>query len=167
MLQVHAIWILAAGIAVNVLGHAHPHLVAALQDQAAKLWHTSNMYQIPGQEKLAERLVEHSFADSVFFTNSVVEAMECAIQLARRYQFVTWKPERFRVIGFHGAFHGRSLATIAAAGKEKLVSGFGPMPVGFDQVPFFDLDAVRAAITDETAAILVEPVQGEGGIVPV
>jgi len=157
----------AAGIAVNALGHAHPHLVAALQGQAAKLWHTSNMYHIPAQERLAERLVDHSFADGVFFTNSGVEAMECAIKLARRYHYATGNPGRYEVIAFHGAFHGRSLATIAAAGKEKLVEGFGPMLTGFDQVPFFDLEAARAAITDQTAAILVEPVQGEGGIVPV
>lgn len=153
-----------AGIAVNVLGHAHPHLVRALTDQAGKLWHTSNLYNIPGQEKLAKRLVDATFADTVFFTNSGAEAMECAIKMARKYHSATGNPERYRIITFEGAFHGRTLATIAAGGQEKHLDGFGPPVDGFDQVPFFDLKAARAAITDQTAGILVEPIQGEGGI---
>ncbi len=156
-----------AGIAVCALGHAHPRLVAALEGQARRLWHTSNLYGIPGQQELAERLVEASFADTVFFTNSGLEAMECAIKMARKYHSHNGNPERWRIVTFEGAFHGRSLATIAAAGQEKLVKGFGPMPEGFDHVPFGDHDALRAAIGDETAAILIEPVQGEGGIRPV
>ncbi len=154
----------AAGIAVNALGHSHPHLVAALTEQAAKLWHVSNLYEIPAQTRLAERLVEASFADKVFFTNSGAEALECAIKTARRYHYVTGHPERFRAITFEGAFHGRTLATIAAGGQEKYLEGYGPKVEGFDQVPFGDLEAVEKAITPETAAILIEPVQGEGGI---
>lgn len=154
----------AAGIAVNSLGHAHPHLVEALKGQAEKLWHLSNLYDVPGQETLAERLTAATFADKVFFTNSGAEALECAIKTARRYHFSKGKPERFHVITFEGAFHGRTLATIAAGGQAKYLEGFGPKTPGFDQVPFGDLDAVKAAITDETAAILIEPVQGEGGI---
>ncbi|TNE56741.1 MAG: aspartate aminotransferase family protein [Alphaproteobacteria bacterium] len=157
----------AAGIAVNSLGHAHPHLVAALVEQAGKLWHTSNMLKIPGQQRLAERLVEATFADTVFFTNSGVEALECSIKMARKYHAANGHPERFHLITFEGAFHGRSLATIAAGGQEKYLEGFGPKVQGFDQVPFGDLDAVRKAITDETAGILIEPIQGEGGIRPV
>jgi len=156
-----------AGIAVCALGHAHPALVAALEGQARRLWHTSNLYGIPGQQELAERLVEATFADTVFFTNSGLEAMECAIKMARKFHSHNGNPERYRIVTFEGAFHGRSLATIAAAGQEKLVKGFGPMPEGFDHVPFGDHDALRAAIGDETAAILIEPVQGEGGIRPV
>ena len=156
----------AAGIAVNSLGHAHPRLVKALQDQAAKLWHVSNLYEIPGQEELGRKFVENSFADRVFFTNSGAEALECAIKTARRYHFVNGEPERFRIITMEGAFHGRTLATIAAGGQAKYLEGFGPKVDGFDQVPFGDLDAVKAAITPETGAILVEPVQGEGGIRP-
>ena len=156
-----------AGIAVCALGHAHPKLVAALEGQARRLWHTSNLYGIPGQQELAERLVGATFADTVFFTNSGLEAMECAIKMARKFHSHNGNPERYRIVTFSGAFHGRSLATIAAAGQEKLVKGFGPMPEGFDHVPFGDHDALRAAITDETAAILIEPVQGEGGIRPV
>ena len=156
----------AGGIAVASLGHCHPHLVEVLKRQVENLWHTSNMYKIPAQERLAERLVDASFADSVFFTNSGVEAIECALKLARRAQFAGGHPERYRVITYVNAFHGRSLATIAAAGKEKLIKGFGPMPDGFDQVPFLDIEATRAAITSETAAIMVETVQGEGGILP-
>ncbi|OQM73652.1 aspartate aminotransferase family protein [Manganibacter manganicus] len=154
----------AAGIAVNSLGHSHPHLVAALTEQAAKLWHVSNLYQIPAQERLAERLAEASFADKVFFTNSGAEALECAIKTARRYQYANGHPERFRIITFEGAFHGRTLATIAAGGQQKYLEGYGPKVEGFDQVPFDDLDAAEKAITPETAAILIEPVQGEGGI---
>jgi acetylornithine/N-succinyldiaminopimelate aminotransferase len=154
----------AGGIAVNSLGHCHPHLVSALTAQAAKLWHVSNLYQVPGQERLAERLVANSFADRVFFTNSGAEALECAIKTARRHHYVNGNPERFRIITFEGAFHGRTLATIAAGGQKKYLEGFGPKVEGFDQVPFCDLAAVRAAITAETAAILIEPLQGEGGI---
>lgn len=153
-----------AGIAVNSLGHAHPHLVDALTTQAGKLWHTSNLYQVQGQEKLARRLVDNTFADAAFFTNSGAEALECAIKTARRYHFVQGSPERFRLITFEGAFHGRTLATIAAGGQDKYLEGFGPKTEGFDQVPLGDIDAVKAAITPETAGILIEPVQGEGGI---
>jgi acetylornithine/N-succinyldiaminopimelate aminotransferase len=154
----------AAGIAVNSLGHCHPHLVAALTEQAGKLWHVSNLYQIPGQSRLGARLAEASFADRVFFTNSGAEALECAIKTARRYHYVNGRPERFRTITFEGAFHGRTLATIAAGGQQKYLDGFGPKVDGFDQVPFGDIEAVEAAIGPETAAILLEPVQGEGGI---
>ncbi len=154
----------AAGVAVNSLGHAHPHLVGALREQADKVWHLSNLYEIPGQEKLGKRLTEATFADRVFFTNSGAEALECAIKTARRYQFSKGHGERFHIITFEGAFHGRTLATIAAGGQAKYLEGFGPKAPGFDQVPFGDLEAVKAAITDETAAILIEPVQGEGGI---
>ncbi|HEY4193196.1 MAG TPA: aspartate aminotransferase family protein [Mesorhizobium sp.] len=154
----------AAGIAVNSLGHGHPHLVAALTEQAAKLWHVSNLYEIPAQTRLAERLVEATFADKVFFTNSGAEALECAIKTARRYHYVSGQPERFRIITLEGAFHGRTLATIAAGGQQKYLEGYGPKVEGFDQVPYDDLAAVEQAITPETAAILVEPVQGEGGI---
>ena len=154
----------AGGIAVNSLGHGHPALVSALVEQAGKLWHTSNLYEIPGQRRLAEKLVAHSFAEKVFFTNSGAEALECAIKTARRYQYVRGHGEKFRTVTFEGAFHGRTLATIAAGGQAKYLEGFGPKVDGFDQVPFGDLDAVVKAITPETAAILVEPVQGEGGI---
>ncbi|RAX39639.1 aspartate aminotransferase family protein [Rhizobium tropici] len=156
----------AAGVAVNSLGHAHPHLVAELKAQADKVWHLSNLYEVPGQEKLSKRLTEVTFADKVFFTNSGAEALECAIKTARRYQFAKGHPEKFHIITFEGAFHGRTIATIAAGGQEKYIEGFGPKAPGFDQVPFGDLDAVRAAITDATAGILIEPVQGEGGIRP-
>ena len=154
----------AGGIAVNSLGHSHPHLVAALTEQAGKLWHVSNLYEIPDQDRLAERLAAETFADRVFFTNSGAEALECAIKTARRWQFAKGHPERFRIITFEGAFHGRTLATIAAGGQPKYLEGFGPKVEGFDQVPFFDLDAVKKAIGPETAAILIEPLQGEGGI---
>ena len=154
----------AAGIAVNSLGHAHPHLVAALTEQAGKLWHVSNLYEIPGQRRLGERLVEATFADKVFFTNSGAEALEAAIKTARRHHYVNGNPERFRTITFEGAFHGRTLATIAAGGQAKYLEGFGPKADGFDQVPFDDIDAAEKAITPETAAILLEPVQGEGGV---
>ena len=155
---------LAAGIAVNSLGHSHPHLVAALTEQAAKLWHVSNLYRIPGQERLGERLTQATFADKAFFTNSGAEALECAIKTARRYHFAKGHPERYRVITFEGAFHGRTLATIAAGGQQKYLEGFGPKVDGFDQVGFDDLDAVEKLIGPETAAILLEPLQGEGGI---
>jgi acetylornithine/N-succinyldiaminopimelate aminotransferase len=156
----------AAGIAVNALGHAHPKLVKALTDQANKLWHTSNMYRMPGQEKLAQRLIANTFADTVFFANSGAEAIECAIKMARRYHHVNGHPERFRVITFEGAFHGRTLATIAAGGQAKHLDGFGPKVDGFDQVPFGDMKALAAAITPATAALMIEPIQGEGGLRP-
>ena len=154
----------ASGIAVTALGHAHPHLVAALKAQADKLWHCSNLYRIPEGERLAKRLTEASFADSVFFTNSGVEAIECGLKLVRKYHDATGHPERYRVITLTGAFHGRTLATIAAGRQEKHTKGFEPMVEGFDQVAFDNLNELRAAITPETAAILMEPVQGEGGM---
>lgn len=154
----------AAGIAVNSLGHAHPHLVAALVGQAGRLWHVSNLYEIPGQRRLGERLAAATFADRVFFANSGAEALECAIKTARRYHFVNGAENRTRIITFEGAFHGRTLATIAAGGQKKYLEGFGPPVAGFDQVPFGDLQAVEKAIGLDTAAILVEPMQGEGGI---
>jgi len=153
-----------SGVAVNALGHAHPELIAALTEQAQKLWHTSNLYRIPGQEALAAKLVASTFADTVFFCNSGAEALEGAIKMARRYHFVTGHPERYRLITFEGAFHGRTLATLAAGGQAKYLEGFGPKVEGFDQVPFGDHDALKAAIGPETAGILVEPVQGEGGM---
>ena len=153
-----------SGVAVNLLGHAHPKLVAALTEQAQRVWHTSNLYRISGQERLAERLVAATFADKVFFCNSGAEACEGAIKLARRYHHVSDRPERYRIITFQGAFHGRTLATIAAAGNEKYLDGFGPQMPGFDVLPLGDMAAVEAAIGPETAAIMVEPVQGEGGI---
>ena len=156
----------ATGIAVNALGHCHPHLVEAVREQSGKLWHVSNMYQIPGQLKLAQRLVDATFADSAFFANSGAEAVECALKMARKYQHDNGKPERFRVIAFSNAFHGRTMSTIAAGGQEKHLAGFSPNMEGFDHVPFGNLNAVRAAITNETGAILVEPIQGEGGIRP-
>src|ERR671917_2558281 len=155
-----------AGIAVNALGHAHPHLVRALTEQASRLWHTSNLYQIPEGERLAQRLVDATFADVVFFSNSGAEANEAAIKMARKYHAVNGNPERYGIVTFEGAFHGRTLATIAAGGQKKYLEGFGPKVDGFDQVAFADLDAVKAAITPETAAILVEPIQGEGGVRP-
>jgi acetylornithine/N-succinyldiaminopimelate aminotransferase len=154
----------ASGIAVNALGHAHPRLVAALTEQADKLWHVSNLYRIPQAERLAERLCEVSFADTVFFTNSGAEAMECAIKMARKYQSTSGRPERFRLVTFEGAFHGRTMATIAAGGQKKHLEGFGPAVEGFDQVPFGDLEAVKRAIGPQTAGILIEPIQGEGGV---
>ena len=154
----------ASGIAVTGLGHAHPHLVAALTEQAKKLWHCSNLFQIPGQQRLGERLVENSFADTVFFGNSGAEALECAIKMVRKYHDTAGNPGKYRVIGCHGSFHGRTLATLAAAGNEKYLKGFDPVVDGFDHVAFENLNELRAAITEETAAILVEPVQGEGGV---
>ncbi|MET0744832.1 MAG: aspartate aminotransferase family protein [Microvirga sp.] len=156
-----------AGIAVNGLGHAHPHLVKALTEQAGKIWHTSNLYQIPEGERLARRLVENTFADVVFFVNSGAEANEAAIKMARKYQAAGGHPERFRIITFEGAFHGRTLATIAAGGQAKYLEGFGPKVDGFDQVPLDDVKALEAAIGPETAALMIEPIQGEGGIRPV
>ncbi|MFT4715255.1 MAG: acetylornithine/N-succinyldiaminopimelate aminotransferase [Paracoccaceae bacterium] len=154
------------GIAVTSLGHAHPKLIEVLKDQADQLWHTSNLYHIPNQEKLADKLVANTFADTVFFTNSGAEAMECAIKMARKHFSEKGEDDRADIIAFTDAFHGRTLGTIAAAGAEKLVSGFGPKLAGFSHVPFGDLQAVAEAITPTTAAILLEPVQGEGGIVP-
>jgi acetylornithine/N-succinyldiaminopimelate aminotransferase len=153
-----------AGVAVNALGHAHPHLVEALTAQAQKVWHVSNLFRIPEAERLAARLCAETFADQIFFCNSGAEAMECSIKTARKYQYVSGRPERYRLITFEGAFHGRTLATLAAGGQKKYLEGFGPVAGGFDQVPFADLDAVKKAIGPETAAILIEPVQGEGGV---
>ena len=155
---------LGAGIAVNVLGHANPDLVAALTAQAGKLWHVSNLYQIPEQEKLAELLVEQSFADTVFFTNSGTEACELAIKMARRYHYEKDQADRVEIIAFEGAFHGRSTGAIAASGAEKMVKGYGPLMPGFRQLKWGDHDAIRAAITARTCAVIIEPVQGEGGI---
>jgi len=153
-----------AGVAVNGLGHAHPRLIEALNAQAQKLWHVSNLFRIPEAERLAERLCAETFADLVFFCNSGAEAMECCIKVARKYQYVSGRPERHRFITFEGAFHGRTLATLAAGGQKKYLEGFGPTVEGFDQVPFGDLDAVKKSIGPETAAILIEPIQGEGGV---
>jgi acetylornithine/N-succinyldiaminopimelate aminotransferase len=152
------------GVAVNALGHAHPYLVEALTAQAHKLWHVSNLFRIPEAERLAERLCAATFADLAFFCNSGAEAMEASIKVARKYQFVSGRPERYRIITFEGAFHGRTLATLAAGGQKKYLEGFGPVVEGFDQVPFGDLEATKAAIGPETAAILIEPIQGEGGV---
>jgi acetylornithine/N-succinyldiaminopimelate aminotransferase len=157
----------AAGVAVNVLGHAHPHLVAAITAQAGKLWHTSNLYRVPGQERLAERLTHATFADKVFFANSGAEAMEASVKMARKYHSHHGHPERYRIITFEGAFHGRTLAMIAAGNQPKHLAGFGPKVDGFDQVPLGDIAKARNAITEETAGILIEPIQGEGGIRPV
>ena len=156
----------ACGIAVTGLGHAHPQLVAALTEQAKKVWHLSNLYQIPGQQRLAERLVAASFADSVFFCNSGAEAIECGLKMTRKYHDENGAPERYRIITVDGAFHGRTLATIAAGGQEKHLKGFDPIVDGFDKVAFGNMNELRAAITGETAAILIEPVQGEGGMRP-
>ncbi|MCF3628333.1 aspartate aminotransferase family protein [Thalassospiraceae bacterium LMO-SO8] len=155
---------MGSGIAVNSLGHCHPKLVAALTEQAKTLWHVSNLYRVAGQERVADLLVANSFADTVFFNNSGAEAVEAAIKMARRYHHGAGHPERYRIISCDGSFHGRSLTDLAAGSSEKHREGFGPMPEGFDHVPFDNLNAMRAAITDQTAAILVEPVQGEGGI---
>jgi acetylornithine/N-succinyldiaminopimelate aminotransferase len=153
-----------SGVAVNALGHAHPHLVAALQEQATKLWHMSNLFKSPDGERLAARLCEQSFADFVFFANSGAEAMECAIKVTRRYHAGKGHPERYRIITFEGAFHGRTLGTLAATGAPKYLEGFGPPLDGFDQVPLGDLDTVKKAIGPQTAGILIEPLQGEGGV---
>ena len=154
----------SSGVAVNALGHAHPRLVAAVTEQAQKVWHVSNLYQVPEAERVATRLCEASFADVVFFCNSGAEAMECSIKMARKYHSVNGAPERYRTITFEGAFHGRTLATLAAGGQKKYLDGFGPVVEGFDQVPFADLDAVKRAIGPATAAILIEPIMGEGGV---
>jgi acetylornithine/N-succinyldiaminopimelate aminotransferase len=153
-----------SGVAVNALGHAHPRLVNALEQQARKVWHVSNLYRIPEGERLADRLCAASFADTVFFQNSGAEALECCIKMARKYQSVSGHPDRYRMITFEGAFHGRTLATIAATGNPKYLDGFGPPVDGFDQVPFGDLEAVKKAIGPSTGAILIEPIQGEGGV---
>jgi acetylornithine/N-succinyldiaminopimelate aminotransferase len=158
---------LTSGIAVNVLGHANPELVAALNEQAGKLWHVSNLYQIPEQQALAEVLVEKTFADTVFFTNSGTEAAELAIKMARKYWYDRGQPERIEIIAFEGAFHGRSTGAIAAAGSEKMVKGYGPLMPGFIHLKWGDHDALREAVGPRTAAIMIEPVQGEGGIRPV
>ncbi|GAB6845302.1 acetylornithine/N-succinyldiaminopimelate aminotransferase [Methylorubrum rhodinum] len=153
-----------AGIAVNALGHAHPHLVEALTTQAQKLWHTSNLFQIPEGERLGRRLVDATFADVAFFANSGAEANEAAIKMARKYHAAGGHPERYRIVTFEGAFHGRTLATIAAGGQQKYIDGFGPKVEGFDQVPVGDFDALEAVIGPETAALMIEPIQGEGGL---
>jgi acetylornithine/N-succinyldiaminopimelate aminotransferase len=153
-----------SGVAVNALGHAHPHLIAAIDQQVRKLSHVSNLYRIPEAERLAARLCAASFADLVFFGNSGAEAMECAIKMARKYQSASGKPERFRIVTFEGAFHGRTLATLAAGGQKKYLEGFGPVVDGFDQVAFGDLAATKRAIGPATAAILIEPIMGEGGV---
>lgn len=155
------------GVAVNALGHGHPALVEAMKAQVETLWHVSNIFQIPEQEAVARRLAELTFADRVFFCNSGAEAMECAIKTARRYHFVNGAPERVRLITVEGAFHGRTLATLAAGGQEKYLEGFGPKAGGFDQVPFGDHEALKAAIGPETAGIVVEPIQGESGVRPI
>ncbi|HEX2560443.1 aspartate aminotransferase family protein [Phenylobacterium sp.] len=152
-----------AGIAVNALGHSHPKLVQALKDQADKLWHVSNIFTIPGQEKLAARLCELTFADVVFFTNSGAEAIECAIKTARKHHWANGAPERVDIIGFEGSFHGRTIAAVNASGNAAYLEGFGPRLPGFIQLPYDDLDALRAAVGPTTAAIIIEPVQGEGG----
>src|SRR5579863_7440960 len=161
-----------AGIAVNAFGHANPRLVGALTEQAAKLWHTSNLYRVPGQESLAAKLVAHTFADTAFFTNSGAEACELAFKMARRYHFVNGNPERFHIVSFEGAFHGRTLAGIAATGNEKYLEGFGPKLMGFDQAKFTgdvprDMEALKAVVSEKTAALIIEPIQGEGGVRPV
>jgi acetylornithine/N-succinyldiaminopimelate aminotransferase len=153
-----------AGIAVVSVGHCHPHLVKTLTEQGQKLWHVSNLYEIPQAERLGARLIAESFAEAVFFTNSGAEALEGAIKTARRYHFISGRPERTRIITFQGAFHGRTLATVAAGGNPKYLEGFGPPLEGFDQVPYGDLAAVKAAITPQTAAVIIEPIQGEGGL---
>jgi acetylornithine/N-succinyldiaminopimelate aminotransferase len=154
----------ASGVAVTALGHSHPHLVKALHEQAKKLWHVSNLHRIPEQERLAERLCQETFADYVFFANSGAEAVEGAMKVARRYHFNRGAPERYRFVTFEGAFHGRTLATISAGGQPKLLEGFGPPVAGFDHIAAGDIGAVEAAIGDETAGVLIEPIMGEGGM---
>ncbi|MGB1332039.1 MAG: aspartate aminotransferase family protein [Paracoccaceae bacterium] len=158
---------LGAGIAVNALGHAHPELVKALSEQAQNLWHVSNLYEIPNQQRLADQLVSLTFADTVFFTNSGTESCELAVKMARKYWYEKGQPERVEIITFQGSFHGRSSAGIAAAGSEKMTKGFGPLLPGFVHLKWSDHDAIEAAISDKTAAIMIEPIQGEGGIRPV
>ena len=153
-----------AGIAVSSLGHAHPHLVETLIKQGSKLWHVSNLYQNPEGERFAKRLVEATFADLVFFANSGAEANEAAVKMARRRHYVDGRPERYRILTFDGAFHGRTLAMIAAGGQNKYLEGFGPKVDGFDQIPIADLAAAEAAVGPETAAVMIEPIQGEGGV---
>jgi acetylornithine/N-succinyldiaminopimelate aminotransferase len=155
---------LTSGVAVNALGHAHPHLIAAITEQAKKIWHVSNLYEVPEAERTADRLCDASFADVVFFCNSGAEAMECCIKMARKYHAANGAPGRYRIITFEGAFHGRTLATLAAGGQRKYLEGFGPPVQGFDQVPFGDIEAVKRTITPETGAILIEPIMGEGGV---
>ncbi|MEC3861995.1 aspartate aminotransferase family protein [Mesobacterium sp. TK19101] len=157
---------MGAGIAVNCLGHAHPALVAALTEQANKIWHLSNLYEIPQQQELADKLVAATFADTVFFTNSGTESCELAVKMARKYWYEKGQPEKTDIVTFTGSFHGRSSAGIAAAGSEKMIKGFGPILPGFIHVDWADHDALTAAITDTVGAILIEPVQGEGGIRP-
>lgn len=158
---------LGAGIAVNALGHANPDLVAALTEQAGRVWHVSNVYRIPEQQRLADLLVEKTFADTVFFTNSGTETAELAIKMARKYWYEKGAPDRIEILTFEGAFHGRSTGAIAAAGSEKMVKGYGPLMPGFRQLPWGDMAALKAAISDKTAAVMVEPIQGEGGIRPI
>ncbi len=153
-----------SGVAVTALGHCHPYLIERLTEQAQKLWHCSNLFQVAGQQKVARRLIAQSFADSVFFCNSGAEAVECAIKVARKYQAETGHPEKYRIIACTGSFHGRTLSTLAAAGNEKYLKGFGPPAPGFDHVAFGNLNEMRALVGNETAGILVEPVQGEGGL---
>jgi len=153
-----------SGVAVNVLGHAHPHIVEAVSQQAAKVLHVSNLFRIPEAERLADRLCNASFADLVFFSNSGAEALEGTIKTVRKYQSASGRPERYRIITFEGAFHGRTLATLAAGGQKKHLDGFGPVVDGFDQVPLGDIEAVKRAIGPETAGILIEPILGEGGV---
>ena len=156
---------LTSGIAVNALGHAHPELVATLTEQAQALWHVSNLYQIPAQEQLAQALVEHTFADTAFFTNSGTEAAELALKMVRKY----WSDQdapRPTILTFEGAFHGRSTGAIAAAGSDKMTKGFGPLMPGFKTLPWGDHDALRAALDDSVAAVMIEPIQGEGGVRP-
>jgi acetylornithine/N-succinyldiaminopimelate aminotransferase len=157
---------LGAGIAVNSLGHANPDLVAALTEQAGKIWHVSNLYHIPQQERLADLLVEHTFADTAFITNSGTEAAELAIKMVRKYWAEQGDPDRYEILTFEGAFHGRSTGAIAASGAEKMVKGFGPLMPGFRHLPWGDMEALRSAMSDRTAAVMLEPVQGEGGIRP-
>ncbi|MDS9466288.1 aspartate aminotransferase family protein [Paracoccus sp. MBLB3053] len=157
---------LGAGIAVNALGHANPELVAALTEQAGRIWHVSNLYHIPEQERLADLLVEHTFADTAFLTNSGTEAAELAIKMVRKFWAEEGDADRYEILTFEGAFHGRSTGAIAAAGSEKMVKGFGPLMPGFRQLPWGDMEAIKAAITERTAAVMIEPIQGEGGIRP-
>ena len=157
---------MGAGIAVNCLGHANPHLTKILTDQASQLWHTSNLYHIPNQEKLARNLVQSTFADTVFFTNSGTESMECAIKMARKFHHSNDDPERTEIITFENSFHGRSLAMISAAGSEKLTKGFEPVLSGFIQIQYNNIEKLTEVVSTKTAAIVLEPIQGEGGIIP-
>ena len=153
-----------AGIAVNALGHSDPYMVAALKAAAEKVWHTSNVFTIPEQERLGQRLVDNTFADACFFTNSGTEAIECAIKTARHHFFANGQPERYEIIAFTGSFHGRTLGAIAAGGNPDYLQGFGPPLEGFRHAAPGDLAAVEALIGDRTCAIMIEPVQGEGGV---